>query len=55
VTADLRYQALAYGYLQDLFRDADDQPEVARFRRLYEAANIRSESIASAATMTVVQ
>jgi len=55
VTADLRLQTLAYGHLQDLFRDADDQPEVARFKRLYETANIRSESIAAAATMTVVQ
>jgi hypothetical protein len=53
VTAELRYQTLAYGYLQDLFRDAADQPEVARFKRLYETANIRSESIASATTVVV--
>lgn len=51
VTADLRLQTLAYGYLQDLFRDADDQPEVARFKRLYETANIRSERIAFATTV----
>jgi hypothetical protein len=54
VTAELRYQTLAYGHLQDLFQDAD-QPEVARFKGLYEAANIRSESIASDATTVVVQ
>ena len=54
VTAELRYQTLAYGHLQDLFQDAD-QPEVARFKQMYERANIRSESIASVAATIVVQ
>ena len=37
VTVDLRYQALALGYLQDLFQDRDEA-EVARFERLYQNA-----------------
>ena len=54
VTAELRYQTLAYGHLQDLFRDAD-QPEVARFKQMYESANIRSERIAAVAATIMVQ
>jgi hypothetical protein len=50
VTAELRFQTLAYGYIKDLFYDQDD-PEVARFRRLYDAAAIRSETIASVTTL----
>jgi len=50
VTAELRFQTLAYGYVKDLFHD-QDQPEVARFKRLYEAAAIRSETLASATTL----
>jgi len=46
VSADLRFQTLAYGHMQDLFEDAD-HPEVARFERLYNEASIRSERIAS--------
>ena len=50
VTAELGYQTLGYGHLQDLFHDADHH-EVARFKQMYESANIRSEIIASAATI----
>jgi hypothetical protein len=50
VTAELRFQTLAYGYVKDLFHDQDD-PEVARFKRLYDGAAIRSETLASVTTL----
>lgn len=43
-TVELKYQALAYGFVNDLFQDSDN-PEVARFEALYEGAAIRSETI----------
>ncbi|WP_455204420.1 hypothetical protein [Kaarinaea lacus] len=43
-TAELKYQSLAYGFVQDLFLDSDD-PEVAKFEELYDSATIRSETI----------
>jgi hypothetical protein len=47
VLAELRFQPLAYGFAQDLFQDADN-PYVNAFRSLFQTANIRSETIASA-------
>jgi PKD repeat protein len=49
VAAELNYQTLAYGFLQDLLTD-DEVPEVERFGRMYDASDIRAERIASAAT-----
>ncbi|MEN8168349.1 MAG: hypothetical protein ABFR65_12865, partial [Pseudomonadota bacterium] len=46
ITAELQYQALSYGHLQNLFADAD-LPEVARFQRMFKSAAIRVETIAS--------
>ncbi len=46
VTAELQYQALSFGHLQNLFEDAD-LPVVARFKRMFESATIRAETIAS--------
>jgi len=45
VEAELRYQPLSHAYLQDLFRD-EDEPAVARFKRMYEAGTLRAETIA---------
>ena len=47
VTAALNYQSLAYGFLRDLEWDAKD-PAVARFLAMYDASEIRAETIASA-------
>lgn len=47
VSAEPNYQTLAYGFLRDLKSDAD-LPAVARFLAMYEASQIRSETIASA-------
>jgi len=44
--AELNYQTLAYGFVRDLFRDSND-PEVARFQRLYDNATIRLETISA--------
>ncbi len=46
VFAELNYQTLAYGFLRDLERDAD-LPAVARFLAMYEASEIRAETMAS--------
>ena len=45
ITAELKYQSLAYGFMQDLFLDADN-PEVARFKSMYDSASLRSETVA---------
>jgi len=47
VVAELNYQPLAFGHLQDMFKDADTVTEVAAFKSQFEAANIRVELIAS--------
>ena len=52
VEVELRYQSLAYGFVQDLFLDADD-PEVALFKNLYDAASLRS-GVVSTASATVM-
>ena len=45
-TAELKYQALAYGFMQDLFRD-NLHPEVAMFEGLFNSARVRTETIAA--------
>jgi len=45
--AELNYQALAYGFIRDLFLDNSD-PEVARFESLYNGTSLRSETITAA-------
>lgn len=47
VAVELRYQSMAYGFLQDLFTDEAD-PAVAQFKALYGAATLRAETIAAA-------
>ncbi len=44
--AELNYQTLAYGFVSDLFQDHND-PEVAKFQRLYDNATIRLETISA--------
>ena len=45
-SAELKYQALAYGFMQDLFRD-NLNPEVAMFENLFNNARVRTETIAA--------
>jgi len=47
ITAELNYQTLSYGHLQDLFQDAD-LPEVAAFSRMFDNRGVLAETIASA-------
>ena len=44
--AELNYQALAYGFIQDLLLD-NSHPEVARFETMYNSTTLRSETIAA--------
>jgi hypothetical protein len=46
IEAELRFQTLAFGFIQDLFCDQDN-PEVALFKQLYDGASLRAETIAS--------
>jgi len=46
VTAELKYQTLSYGHLQDLFKDNHIQ-RVAEFKAMFDTATIRAETIAS--------
>jgi hypothetical protein len=50
IQAELNYQTIAYGHIQDMFKDADTVPQVATFKRYFENANIRSETLASVTT-----
>jgi len=45
-TAELQYQALAYGFMKDLFQD-NAHPEVAMFESLFNSASLRVETIAA--------
>lgn len=47
VLVELRYQAIAYGFVEDLFTDEAD-PAVATFARLWRGATLRAETIARA-------
>ncbi len=53
ITAELIYQTLSYGHLQDMFTDAASVPEVSSFKTQFEAASIRSEKIDSASATTI--
>ena len=46
IKAELKYQALSYGHLQDLFKDKHIQ-RVAEFKAMFDTATIRAETIAS--------
>ncbi len=46
ITAELLYQPLSYGHLQDLFRDSD-LPEVSAFRTMFERSGDKTELLAS--------
>lgn len=46
ITAELKYQALSYGHLQDLFKDKNIR-KVAEFKEMFDTATIRAETIAS--------
>lgn len=46
IRVELRYQAIAYGFVRDLFQDTDNA-EVARFKNIYDTAGIRYETIAA--------
>jgi len=50
ISADLIYQPIAFGHVQDMFEDAPQVPEVATFKRYFESANIRSELITTVST-----
>ena len=43
-SAELKYQALAYGFMKDLFQDSAN-PEIAMFESLYNASKLRAETI----------
>ncbi len=47
VEAELVYQSLSYGHLQDLFDDSDNASEIASFEKMFENARIRGEIITS--------
>jgi len=49
IRAELNYQALSYGHLQDLFQESD-LPEVAAFSRMFANRGVLAETIASAST-----
>lgn len=42
--AELQYQSLAYGFVQDLFKDSQ-HPEVALFQSLFDGSRLRAETI----------
>jgi hypothetical protein len=49
ITAELNYQALSYGHLQDLFEESD-LPEVAAFSTIFANRGVLAETIASVST-----
>ena len=49
ISAELIYQSLSYGHLQDLFEDSEKSTEIASFKTMFEKARIRGETIASLA------
>jgi hypothetical protein len=52
VSVSLNYQAIAHGFLQDLYRDAH-LPQVQTFKTLYDAQSLKHEQVASAQTTVV--
>ena len=49
VEASLNYQSISHGTLMDLYKE-DDTPEVAAFKRMYDAQDLKFETIAVAET-----
>jgi len=49
ISAELIYQSLSYGHLQDLFEDSEKSGEIASFKTMFDKARIRGETIASLA------
>lgn len=49
IVAELRYQPLSYGFLQDLWQDDNLEP-VAAFRAQWEANEVKGETLAVAST-----
>ncbi len=47
IQVELKYQTIAYGHIQDMFKDATAVSQVATFKRYFESANIRSETLAN--------
>ena len=47
ITAELNYQTLSYGHLQDLFRDVS-LPEVSTFKTMFDSRGILMENLATA-------
>lgn len=54
VYAELQFQTLAYGFIQDLFLD-ETNTEVARFKQLYDGASLRAETIDHALAVLLVK
>ena len=52
VSVSLNYQAIAHGFLQDLYRDAH-LPQVQTFKTLYDAQSLKHEQVTSAQTTVV--
>jgi len=52
VSAELRYQPISYGHLNELFRESDRLDEVDRFRTIWEGTTLKAESLASASAGT---
>ena len=48
VRAELRYQPISYGHLNELFRESDRLDEVDRFRTIWERSPLKAETIATA-------
>lgn len=46
VSADLNYQSIMHGFIQDLYHDSD-LPEVQTFRNMYDAQSLKHETITS--------
>ncbi len=52
VSVSLNYQTIAFGFLQDLYRD-DQLEQVQTFKALYDAQTLKHEQIANAQTTVV--
>ncbi len=48
----LKYQTIAYGFLQDLYRD-NQLEQVQTFKAMYDAQSLKHEQITSAETIVV--
>ena len=54
ITAELKYQPLSYGHLQDMFKDANNVKEVSTFKGYFEKRNIRSELISTVTGQAII-